>query len=514
MTLSPRFPDAGDLLTATLADEDATTDQISGATWKWYVKGDLVDGASTSTHTPANDATGSVRVEASYRDGHGDTPKTLRATVTVIAVVTDNDEPEFTEGGDTTRKVAENRHPATVGSPVRATDSDSTHSGKLLYSVPNNDNFTVDPTTGQLRTKKALNHETATTEGTESVIITVTDPARGADTIVVTVTISDVNEDPTITDGLTMKMLNEDDVDTEAGDAESKVLDTYAAEDPESTGSDGACNAESCTWSLRGTDAADFTIGDGDEGTTFGALMFKEFPNYEMPADSNRDNVYTVTVVLTDNGRKTATRDVTVMVMDVEEDGTVTVTPVQPKVDVAVTAELKDPDGGEANVEWQWARTDDGDATGAIAACPAADASPGWTDIPDAEMTTYTPVTADLGKCLRATAKYADRRDDGKDAMSASANPVIVNYDNRAPVFKDANDKEITEITRKVREDATENAATDEADTVGVDDRMQVGNPVMATDPNTEDNLTYELTGADAALFTIESADTAGTAST
>ena len=182
--------------------------------------------------------------------------------------------------------------------------------------------------------------------------------------ITVIVTISDVNEDPTITDGLTMKMLNEDDVDTDAGDAESKVLDTYAAEDPESTGPQGACNAESCTWSLRGTDAADFTIGDGDEGTTFGALMFKEYPNYEMPADSNRDNVYTVTVVLTDNGRKTATRDVTVMVMDVEEDGTVTVTPVQPKVDVAVTAELTDPDGGEANVEWQWAHTDEGNADG------------------------------------------------------------------------------------------------------------------------------------------------------
>ena len=512
LTLSPRFPDAGDALTATLADEDATSDQIAGATWKWYVKGDLVDGAITSSHTPADDATGSVRVTASYRDGHGDTPKMLSEIVTVIALVTGNNAPEFAEGANTTRKVAENRHPATVGSPVRATDSDSTHSGKLVYSVPDNDNFTVDPTSGQLRTKKALDHETATTDGTESVTITVTDPVGGTDSIPVIVTISDVNEDPTITDGSTMKMLNEDDVDTEAGDAESKVVDTYTAEDPESTGVDGACDAASCTWSLRGTDAADFTIGDGDEGTTFGALMFKEFPNYEMPADSNKDNVYTVTVVLTDNGRKTATRDVTVMVMDVEEDGKVTVTPVQPKVDVAVTAELKDPDGGEASVEWQWARTDLGDATTAIATCPAADASTGWTDIPDAEMTTYTPVTADLGKCVRATAKYADRRDDGKDAVVASNNPVIVNHDNRAPVFKDANDKEITETTRKVREDAKENAAEDNSNTDGVDERMQVGNPVMATDPNTEDNLTYKLTGADAALFKIGSADIEATA--
>ena len=139
----------------------------------------------------------------------------------------------------------------------------------------------------------------------------------------------------------------------------------------------------------------------------------------------------------------------------------------------------------------------------AIAACPAADESTGWADIPDAEMTTYTPVTADLGKCLRATAKYADRRDDGKDAMSASDNPVIVNYDNRAPVFKDANDKEITEITRNVREDAKPNAAVNEEGTPDIDETMQVGKLVMATDPNADDLLTYNLGGPDAALFDI-----------
>ena len=33
-----------------------------------------------------------------------------------------------------------------------------------------------------------------------------------------------------------------------------------------------------------------------------GALTFKEAPNYEMPADAGRDNVYNVTVVATDAG--------------------------------------------------------------------------------------------------------------------------------------------------------------------------------------------------------------------
>ena len=128
------------------------------------------------------------------------------------------------------------------------------------------DDFTIDQTTGQLRTKRALDHETATTEGTESVTVTVTDPAGDTDTIDVTIAIKDVNEAPTITGGPTMTMVTEDNVDTEEGDAPSKTVGTYTAEDPESTGTDNACNAASCTWSLRGTDAADLEISNEDDG--------------------------------------------------------------------------------------------------------------------------------------------------------------------------------------------------------------------------------------------------------
>ena len=448
LTLLPRFPNVGVSLTAILADEDATEAQISGATWKWYVKGSLVPDASTANHTPAIEAAGSVRVEARYRDGHGESAKMLSASVAVIAVVDPNTEPEFTEGATTTRKVSENRHPATVGSPVKATDAtDSTHIGKLLYAVPIGPNFTVDPTTGQLRTKAALDHEEAT-GGIVNITITVTDPAGGTDEIAVTVTVTDVNEDPTINDGLTMMVLNEDDVDTADGDTDSKVVDTYMATDPESTDIDSACSAESCTWSVRGADAADFTIGDGDEGTTFGALMFKEFPNYEKPADSNKDNTYMVTVVLTDKGGKTATRDVTVVVKDVEEDGIVTLSSVQPKVGLPVKAELKDPDGGVENETWKWHKAASDDAPDDT-----------WTLIDDATSDTYTPVSADatpIGMFLRATASYNDRRDAGKTAMDVSDYEVIVNNDNVAPVFKES-EQEITETTKKVDEDAKPN---------------------------------------------------------
>ena len=79
-----------------------------------------------------------------------------------------------------------------------------------------------------------------------------------------------------------------------------------------------------------------------------------------MPDASN--NVYRVTVEVSD-GKLKATRPMTVMVTDVEEDGMVTMSSVQPKVAVPLTASLKDPDGGETGVTWEWEH-DDGTSGG------------------------------------------------------------------------------------------------------------------------------------------------------
>ena len=96
-----------------------------------------------------------------------------------------------------------------------------------------------------------------------------------------------------------------------------------------------------------------------------GQLTFKEIPNYEMPADANSDNMYMVTVVVTDagiegKGKLSAERDVVVTVTNVNEPVTnddtpvVTLSSLVPKVGVALTATLDDPDGGEKDIEWQW----------------------------------------------------------------------------------------------------------------------------------------------------------------
>ena len=66
---------------------------------------------------------------------------------------------------------------------------------------------------------------------------------------------------------------------------------------------------------MSGTDGGDFNISQNGE------LTFRNTPNYESPADSNRNNEYLLTVVATDEGRLRGSLDVTVMVTDVDDTG-------------------------------------------------------------------------------------------------------------------------------------------------------------------------------------------------
>ena len=218
-------------------------------------------------------------------------------------------------------------------------------------------------------------------------------------------------------------------------------------------------------WELSGDDAADFSI-------TEGTLSFIVTPDYENPADKNRDNIYQVTVEARDPGFNVAPADVTVTVLNVDERGTVTLSTQTPQEEVGLSAELSDPDGITTQAQWQWSRSSDGLS--------------GWTNISGAATRNYTPVEADVGDYLRAAATYEDAQsvDVEKTAHGISANPVLAKpYINQAPEFLDE------EPTRTVNE----NAAAD----------APVGDPVAAEDPD-DDPLTYALSGADAGSFGID----------
>ena len=222
---------------------------------------------------------------------------------------------------------------------------------------------------GVLTFAAAPDFESPTDTGEDNVYQVTVEAYDGTymDTQEVTVEVTDVDEAP--------------DVDGEASieyeENGTGAVATYTAVDPE--------DAE-IVWSLGGDDAALFSI-EGAE------LAFAAAPDFESPADADTDNVYQVTVEAYD-GTYMGTQDVTVTVTNEDEMGEVTLSPTEPEVGTELTASLADPDGGVSGETWQWAREDNGGG--------------GYSNIPNANSASYTPVEADLGQHLRVTVKYTD----------------------------------------------------------------------------------------------------------
>ena len=214
-----------------------------------------------------------------------------------VTVADGNRAPFFEEGLKITRTIDENSSQgAAVGDPVVATDLNNdtlTYTLDIIIGGP----YSID-SSGQITLGAGLNldYEASSDQG---VNVTATDPGGLSDTIEVGIEIANVNEPPTVT-GDTAPTVDEN---TET------FSRLYNASDPEGV-------ASTFTWSLSGTDGGDFYI---DSNT--GELTFRNTPDYESPADSNRNNEYLLTVVATDEGGLRGSLDVTVMVTDVDDTG-------------------------------------------------------------------------------------------------------------------------------------------------------------------------------------------------
>ena len=210
-----------------------------------------------------------------------------------------NSDPEFDEMGTVVRRIRENGSAdEDVGPPILATDPN----GDVLdYNLKMHHNdFYIVRETGQLRTRRPLDHEYG---GFYFLQVDVRDYADvyglfddSVDDIArVRVEVEDVNETPTVV-GPSHVLIEEN----------SKVyVGRYAASDPE---------GESTTWSLAGPDKDHFQI------TVNGDLALTALPDFEARADGN--NRYEVVVGASD-GELTGTRDVTVVITDVDETPTV-----------------------------------------------------------------------------------------------------------------------------------------------------------------------------------------------
>ena len=318
--------------------------------------------------------------------------------------------------------------------------------------------------------------------------VTATDPFGVAGSADVTIEVGDVNEAPTITGSPAAAESFDEDADV------ADALEDYAATDQD----DG--ETDTLVWSKKGADAGKFSI-TSDEGV----LTFTSPPNYESPGDADGDNDYEVTVVVTDADDNTDEHDVTVSVENVEENGAVTISTLQPRVGVELSASLTDPDLGINGLMWQWYLAD----SLSLDALPTDECDDTTTDnclIEDATSAAYTPVASDIENRLNAVATYKDGMGTDEDmALAVAADDVIADRRPKAPVFPDQDTE--TEVRETDQErDVPENYA--DTDTYGGEDgnaftHPNIGAPVEAMDANPGDTLTYTLGGTDAASFDI-----------
>ena len=493
ISLSTRQPVVGQELTATLENTDEVTADNVRWTWSPTLTGtEPEDTDETSIYTPAaGDAGNRLRVGVKYIDS--DEREQTIAPMSFERAVgatlpdpdddgADNDSPMFAEDGPASRTVAENAAGGTaVGDPVTATDD---HRDALTYEITTTPAppFTID-NTGQIRVKAGAelhfdDYDSATTlTPSFALTVSVADP-DGADaaTIIVNVEVTDVAEAPKVT-GPASKTVDED-FDSDDGSDEDErelVVATYM-------GTDEAGDAIGLT--LEGADAGAFTL-TRDNGSY--NLAFNTAPDFEKPADTGANNEYQVTVVATDRGLK-ATRSVVVRVANVDEAGKIELSPAMPTVGKAVTAELEDEDGVQANtVTWVWS-SNVSDPCNDMTTFNRGDRITGATS------DTYTPAAAE---CLRVTARYTD----GAGMTNASAEVTVGARTVNIPVFTDDDP-----IIRSVNENAVVGTEVGEANNAGNPD------PVAATDTDTEDDgtdtLAFNIISANpasgAALFSID----------
>ena len=502
--LSTLQPQVGVAITATLSDPDTFGDsdaKLPSISWQWYQGSVPIagatngEGAVTSMYTPAAGEIGTVlSAKAMYDDAEGDDKTAEQASAHAVREApASNVPPTFPmiiggTGTNQTREIAENTPAGTgFGAPVAASDTDV-----LTYSldVTGAMSFDINRATGQLITKVPLDHEQG--DAAYEVMVTATDPFGTPVNARVTITVTDVNEDPSVTGAASIDHDESDETNVRALDP-----NRYTATDADVD--DDAADATEVKWSLSGADASKFTFGNENDNTR--TLAFKANPDYESPGDSGANNVYEVTVVVTDTKSNTDEQAVMVKVANTEEVGTIMFSTLQPRVGFPVTATLSDPDNVNVDsLEWQWYRGVNFDEVN-IPTIECADADSDECLIKDATSGTYRPAVGDDGERLTAVAIYTDghaNAEDAKDMVIARGGTnVLTSTVNQAPEFPDG------DVEMEGRQTAQERSIAENSPAMTSSNApTTIGEPVTAMDEDSV--LTYALGGPDAGSFAID----------
>ena len=434
----------GAAVSATDPDDDTLTYTLSGADAESF----SIDGTNGQLQTSAAldyETQTSYAVTVSVSDGNGGSD-----SIAVTINVTDVDEtpanraPIFTDGTSTARSIAENSNSGMdIGTAIAASDADD---DTLTYTLGGTDAamFSIDDTTGQLRTREALDYETKTSY---SVTITVSDTEL-TDTIDVTINVMDVDENraPVFTDGsATTRAVAEN---TDAGqDIGSAIAATDADTD------------DTLTYTLGGADAASFSING-----TNGQLQTKAALDYETKAS------YTVTLTVSDT-KLTDTIDVTINVTNVNEAPSFATN--------TATRSVAENTAADTNIGAAFTATDvDADDTLTYTL--------GGTDVDSFSIVNTSGqlrTSVALDHETKASYSVTVTATDGGNLSDTTTVTISVTDVNEAPIF------------------ATNTATRSIAENTGSGEN--IGAAVVATDPDADDTVTYTLGGTDASSFSI-----------
>ena len=485
-----------------------------------------------------------LRVIANYTDAQG-TPKeafgmsmlAVRAEVSnqlehTALTTWDNGSPDF-QADVAERTVSED---AAVGTPVGAifqaiepdpedeltysldvvADTDEARADVALFSIDTLDNNgDMAPGMGQIKVKSKLDHEES--GGTYMVNVVATDPSGEFDQITVTITVTDVNEPPVVTGLAELRVIEGIADATEADGLDYTVLvETPVANDHRYSVTELDDRDSIVSWRLEGPDWNLFDLS-GPSGFEPRRLNFKrgDEPDYENPADMNQDNVYEVTIVAADKGTNRGTKNVTIEVLNTNEEGELVFTSgADAELGKEIVAEVQDPDdhGGDLGEDyegvliqtWQWSRA-------------ATDiAGTDFTLIPDATTGSYTPTAGDVGYYLRAQATYIEYTDDPRFPLSDADITTTPNIDERVTTTGTPPSlRTVTMTTEQAVREEVGDASVPTFGTQTIDRYMDetvyqetrrgenVGGPIEATIGETA-VLKYSLEGTHADYFGID----------
>ena len=402
VSLPPDPPQALTPLTARLDDPDR--DAGHTVSWQWASSANRTDpwtaigGATAPSYTPqASDVTKYLRATATYQDRHARNQSAFSDASAQVTAQAQSVAPEITSAATFT--VDEG---TTAVETLTANDQDTAETD-LTWSIPTAGGADAGQfmlsTDGDLAFAAAPDYENP-------------GDADGDRTYEITVQVSDGDNTDTADIGVTLQNVFELFTELE-GPSSTDYAENGAVRVAAYIASSEA-DRDGVAWHLSGDDAEHFSIDnpagvlrfhiDPDDDNSFPKL-----PDYEMPDDKDANNAYAVTV-LAQAGTALTLKSVTVTVTDENEAGAISLDTARPKAAAELTATLTDPDGVTAGtVTWQWERSAGRNT---------------WVVIDGAEAASYTPVAADTGAYLRATATYTDAHPAGQTAHAVSAEVV------------------------------------------------------------------------------------------